>query len=52
MVFFGAPGWNFDLASFSFQVPIWGLAKHSVRAAKQVAIVSAIVLSFIVVSPG
>jgi hypothetical protein len=26
-VFFEAPGGNFDLASFSFQVPIFGLAK-------------------------
>jgi hypothetical protein len=36
MVFFVIPGVNFDLASFSFQVPICGsAAKHSAPAQKQ-----------------
>jgi len=51
MVFFAALAGNFDLASFSFQVPIWGLAKQSVKAAKQVAIVIAIDLFLMFFSP-
>jgi hypothetical protein len=36
MVFFVIPGVNFDLASFSFQVPICGsAAKHSAPPQKQ-----------------
>src|SRR5438105_78540 len=46
MVFFPVPGANFDLASFSFQVPICGLAKQSVPAAKHSARVSSDVFVF------
>src|SRR5437667_7582827 len=47
MVFFPVPGANFDLASFSFQVPICGLAKQNVPAAKHSARVSSDVFVFI-----
>src|SRR5437868_2206898 len=47
MVFFPVPGANFDLASFSFQVPISGLAKQYVPVAKQSARVSSDVFVFI-----
>src|ERR1700678_3907176 len=47
VLFFGAPGLSFDLASFSFQVPRFGFwAKPSVRPAKQVTTVRIIVLVF------
>src|ERR1039458_7365575 len=47
VLFFGAPGASFDLASFSFQVPIrvfW--AKHTPMPIKHRAKVSTIVLAF------
>src|SRR6266446_3102782 len=47
MVFFPVPGANFDLASFSFQGPICGLAKQNVPAAKNSARVSSDVFVFI-----
>jgi hypothetical protein len=48
MVFFGDPGANFDLASFSFQVPICGLAaKQAAPAAKHSARGNTIVFVFI-----
>ena len=34
VVFFGMPATSFDFASFSFQVPICGLAKHTAAATK------------------
>jgi hypothetical protein len=43
-VFFGAPGGNFDLASFSFHVPIFELAKPTANATKHRATVNTIVL--------
>src|SRR5437899_3352065 len=46
MVFFPVPGVIFDLASFSFQTPICGLAKQSVPAAKHSARVSSDVFVF------
>ena len=46
MLFFGIPGASFDFASFSFQVPICGLAKQTVPAAKHIARVSNDVLVF------
>jgi hypothetical protein len=47
VVFFGAIGGNFDLASFSFQVPIFGLlAKPTATATKHRARVNTIVLVF------
>jgi hypothetical protein len=45
--FLGIPGANFDLASFSFQVPICGLAKQTAVAAKQSARLNPIVFVFI-----
>jgi hypothetical protein len=44
---FGAPGGNFDLASFSFQVPIFGLLAKPNAATKHRARVSRIGFAFI-----
>jgi hypothetical protein len=47
-MFFEDPGANFDLASFSFQLPIFGslAAKHKLPAMKHNATVNAIALAF------
>jgi len=47
MLFFAVPGVNFDLLSFSFQVPICGsAAKPAAAAKKQSAKVNPIVVVF------
>jgi hypothetical protein len=48
VVSFSVPGAGFDLASFNFQVPIFGssAAKHAAPAKKQSATVNPIVLIF------
>ena len=48
MWFFGAPGTNFDFASFSFQVPICGSSANDTAAAakKQSATINPVVFVF------